>query len=138
MFEDKVAELRKMPDAKANLKMLWCSLWVGFFFLVVQLAGGIISGSIAIFADSAHLASDLLGFVIAIIGINFAQKQSSETYSFGFHRAELVGTLVSIASIWVMTAWLLVEATKRFVKPEIVKADIMFFVAVAGLFFNLV
>lgn len=63
-----------MPDAKTNLKMLWCSLIVGFIFLCVQLAGGIISGSIAIFADSAHLASDLLGFVIAIVGIKFAMR----------------------------------------------------------------
>ena len=43
-------------------------------FLAVQVVGGIWSGSVAIFADSAHLASDNLGFVIAIIGINYALK----------------------------------------------------------------
>jgi len=137
-YEEQIEEKRTMPDAKTNLKMLWCSLIVGFLFLVIQLAGGIISGSIAIFADSAHLASDLLGFVIAIIGIKYALKQSTETYSYGFHRAELVGTLTSIASIWIMTVWLLVEATKRLFNPEPVLAGIMMGVAIAGLLFNLV
>jgi len=49
---------RTRPESKANLKILWTSLIVGMVFLIVQVVGGIISGSIAIFADSAHLASD--------------------------------------------------------------------------------
>jgi len=53
---------------------LYTSLIVGMIFLAVQVVGGIWSGSVAIFADSAHLASDNLGFVIAIVGINYALK----------------------------------------------------------------
>lgn len=107
--------------------------------MVVQLVGGYISGSLAIFADSAHLAADLLGFFIAILGIKFATKKATESYSYGWHRAELVGTLVSIASIWITTVWLLFEATKRVITPnEEIMGGLMFIVAVAGLIFNII
>lgn len=96
------------------------------------------SGSIAIFADSAHLASDLLGFGIAIAGVKLAEKAADEDYSYGWHRAELVGTVMSIASMWIMTIWLLKEATARFFMPPMVQGQLMFIVAVMGLIFNLI
>lgn len=96
------------------------------------------SGSIAIFADSAHLASDLLGFGIAIAGVKLAEREANRHYSYGWHRAELVGTVMSIASMWIMTIWLLSEATGRFFMPPMVQGKLMFIVAVMGLIFNLI
>lgn len=96
------------------------------------------AGSIAIFTDSAHLASDMLGFGISILALNMAQKSATNNLTFGWHRAEIVGTLVSVSSIWIMTGWLLVEATKRFFEPNQVKGEIMLIVAVMGLIFNLI
>ena len=96
------------------------------------------AGSIAIYTDSAHLASDMLGFGISILALTLAQKNASESLTYGWHRAEIIGTLVSVASIWMMTFWLLVEATKRFFMPPQVKGDIMLIVAIMGLIFNLI
>jgi len=100
--------------------------------------GGWLAGSIAIFTDSAHLASDMLGFGISILALNMAQKSASGHLTYGWHRAEIVGTLVSVSSIWIMTGWLLVEASKRFFMPPEVEGDIMLIVAVMGLIFNLI
>lgn len=111
---------------------------VSVFFISAQLYGGYKAGSIAIFTDSAHLASDMLGFAISMIAINMGAEGSTEHYSFGWHRAEVVGTLVSISVIWIMTLWLVGEATKRFFEPPQVKGAIMLVVAVMGLFFNLI
>ena len=83
---------------------------VSVFFITAQLIGGWLAGSIAIFTDSAHLASDMLGFGISILALTLAQKSASENLTYGWH----IGTLVSVSSIWIMTGWLLVEATKRF------------------------
>ena len=96
------------------------------------------AGSIAIFTDSAHLASDMLGFGISIMALNLAQKTASENLTYGWHRAEIIGALVSVSSIWIMTIWLLVEATKRFFEPPQVQGDVMLIVAVMGLIFNLI
>jgi len=96
------------------------------------------SGSIAIYTDSAHLASDMLGFGISILSLTLAQRESSNYLTYGWHRAEIIGTLVSVSSIWIMTVWLLFEATKRFFQPPQVKGDLMLAVAVMGLIFNLI
>jgi len=53
----------------------------------------------------------MMGFVIAMAGIKLGERKSTAQMSFGYHRAELVGTLVSVVSIWIMTIWLLVAAT---------------------------
>ena len=73
--------------------------------------------SIAIFTDSAHLASDMVGFAISMTALTLGQRGSTHDYSFGWHRAEVVGTMVSVSVIWIMTVWLFVEATKRFFEP---------------------
>ena len=111
---------------------------VSVFFISAQLYGGILAGSIAIFTDSAHLASDMVGFAISMCAITMGQSKSTDHYSYGWHRAEVVGTLISISVIWVMTLWLFVEATKRFFEPPQVKGKIMLVVAIMGLFFNLI
>jgi len=76
-----------------------------------------LAGSVAILTDSAHLASDLIGFAISIIALNIAQRKSDNKHSFGWHRAEIIGSIVSLSSIWIMTVFLLGEATKRFFLP---------------------
>lgn len=111
---------------------------VSFFFIVVQVIGGYLAQSIAIFTDSAHLASDMIGFAISIISLKIAQRPATKSLSFGYHRSEIIGTLVSVIFIWGLTIWLLYEATLRIINPQPVIGDIMFVVAVLGLCFNLI
>lgn len=82
------------------------------------MVGGYYSGSISIMADAAHLASDLVGFAISIISLKVAQKSSSDALTYGWHRAEIIGTLFSVAVIWIMTVWLVYEAADRIAKEE--------------------
>lgn len=111
---------------------------VSLFFITAQLIGGYLAGSIAIFTDSAHLASDLLGFGVSILALHLAQKSAEGNLTYGWHRAEIIGTLVSVSSIWIMTGWLFYEATKRFFQPPQVEGDVMLIVSVMGLIFNLI
>ena len=135
-YEQRLAAQKSQTDA-AIRKLVTVSI-VSCFFITAQMIGGYMSGSIAIFTDAAHLASDLLGFGVSICALLLAQRAASENLTYGWHRAEIIGTLVSVASIWIMTGWLLVEATKRFFVREEVKGDIMLVVAVLSLIFNLI
>ena len=135
-FEQRM-EMQKESNNAAKRKLLTVSI-VSVFFITAQLIGGYLAGSIAIYTDSAHLASDLLGFGISIMALAMAQRSATNNFTFGWHRAEIIGTLVSVSSIWIMTGWLLVEATKRFWEPPQVQGDIMLIVAVMGLIFNLI
>lgn len=111
---------------------------VSFLFVILQIIGGIMAKSIAIFTDSAHLASDLFGFAISILSLKCSQKPANHDMSYGYHRSEIVGTMVSIILIWGLTIWLIYEATLRVITPQPVMGGIMLVVAIMGLFFNII
>ena len=86
---------------------------VCFAFMIAEIIGGLVSGSLAILTDAAHMASDVTGFLISIISIWISQKSATPSSSFGYHRAEVLGGLLSIFTIWVLVVYLIVEATNR-------------------------
>ena len=132
---------RKNAAADNNrkaLRKLYIVAFVSVFFIAVQITGGILSNSIAIFTDTAHLASDLVGFAISIVSLFVAQKKANVALSFGYHRAEVIGTLVSVIGLQALTIWLVYEATLRFFNPPKIDGPIMLITAVLGLLFNLI
>ena len=90
---------------------------ISTFFVGVQMAGGIISGSIAIFTDTAHLATDMLGFVMSMYALKVSLRPASKELTFGWHRAEIIGTLSSVIFLLTITIWLVFEASKRIIWP---------------------
>ena len=135
-FKKRMIE-QKDANKKAMRKLITVAC-VSVFFIAAQLVGGYLAGSIAIFADSAHLASDLLGFGISITALQLGQRSATDHLTYGWHRAEIIGTMVSVASIWIMTVWLFIEATKRFFEPPQVVGGTMLCVAILSLIFNLI
>jgi len=79
--------------------------------------GGYLANSIAIYTDSAHLASDMIGFAISMFALKMAMRPSSRELTFGWHRAEILGTLISIVFLLTLTIWLVFEAADRVVAP---------------------
>lgn len=106
--------------------------------MCVELVGGYISNSLAIMTDAAHLLSDLASFIISIVAILMARKAPTSSYSFGFHRAEIIGAIISVLLIWVLTGFLIKEAIERIQKPEPIDGRLMFAIATLGLVVNLV
>ena len=107
-------------------------------FMIVEIIGGYLSNSIAIMSDAAHLFSDLLGFLISIVSIVIAKRSATNHMSYGYHRAEVIGALVSISIIWGLTLWLLYAAAIRLFYPQPVEGGIMLVVAILGLLFNVI
>ena len=118
-------------------KLVYVSL-ICLVFMCIEIIGGYLANSIAIMSDAAHLLSDFLGFIISILSICISKKTATSEMSFGFHRAEIIGALVSVTLIWGLTLWLLYEATLRIISPPAVDGFIMLLVAVIGFLFNLI
>ena len=106
--------------------------------MIIEIIGGYLANSIAIMSDAAHLLSDLLGFLISIISIHISRKVAKNDMSYGYHRAEIIGALVSIVLIWALTIWLLYEATLRIINPPQVDGLIMIIIAIIGFSFNVI
>jgi cation diffusion facilitator family transporter len=125
-------------DQNDAMKKLFYVSIVCLIFMCIEIIGGYLANSIAIMSDAAHLLSDLFGFAISIISITISKKVATNTMSFGFHRAEIIGALVSVTLIWGLTLWLLYEATVRMINPVQVDSIIMIIIAIIGFLFNVV
>jgi len=105
--------------------------------MMVEIIGGILANSLAIITDAAHLFSDISGFLISIFAICIGKKQSNKVFTFGYHRAEVIGALLSVISIWILTALLIKESIDRLTNPSPIDSKIMLFTAIFGLICNL-
>lgn len=103
-----------------------------------ELLGGIISGSLAIMTDAAHMLSDVASFTISYVAIYIGNRPASFKMSFGYHRAEVLGALASIVLIWGLLIWLFAEAIDRVMHPKEIDGAVMLITAVIGLACNLV
>ena len=106
--------------------------------MLIEFVGGLLSGSLAILTDAAHLLSDFSGFMISLVSIWIGQKPATQVYTFGMHRAEVLGAVGSVLLIWVLTGWLLSEAIYRVMNPVEVNGWIMLVTSIIGLGCNIV
>ena len=97
----------------AVLKKLKSASLLCFIFLLVEVVGGILAGSLAVLSDAAHLAADLSAFVVAIVGSHIASLPASDAHTFGLKRTESLAALFSMTSLLVLSAGLAVEAVRR-------------------------
>ena len=81
--------------------------------MIGEFVGGILANSLAILTDATHLLTDLAGFIISILSIWIGKKSASNTMSYGYHRAEVLGALASVVLIWGLTIGLVYEAVIR-------------------------
>lgn len=109
------------------------------FFMVIEFVGGWYSGSLAILSDAAHMLSDFSGFFVSMVSMIISEKKANSQYTYGYHRAQTLGALCSVVTIWFLTVWLLAEAYDRFTNDKIeILGGVMFFVAVIGLGCNII
>jgi len=133
----KKSEKKIANTQKAVIKRLLCASVICVIFMVVEVVGGIIADSIAVLSDAAHMLSDVIGLIISVIFAWVSTRPASGKYSFGFHRAGVIGALASIIILWIFTVVLVIEAVHRISEPEEVDGKIMFITALFGLIVNI-
>jgi cobalt-zinc-cadmium efflux system protein len=107
-------------------------------FLVAELVGGLAFGSLALLADAAHMASDVVGLVIAMVAATLATRPASARHTFGLQRAEVLGAQANAVALLAATAWVVVAAFQRLQHPSSIEVGPVLVVAVLGLAANVV
>ncbi|HPX61808.1 MAG TPA: cation diffusion facilitator family transporter [Deltaproteobacteria bacterium] len=105
--------------------------------LVAEVAGGIWSNSLALLSDAGHVFLDLFALVLSLLAIRLAAQPPNLQHSFGWHRAEVLASLINGLTIFMMAIGILYEGTKRLIAPEEVRTIPMLVIAVVGLIANL-
>ncbi|RGB30467.1 cation efflux family-domain-containing protein [Rhizophagus diaphanus] len=137
-LEDEDDGCRMDRTSKRYASKLWIAIVISLFFFVIELIGGFIAGSLALLSDSFHLLSDVVSFAISLLSIYLARRPATKSLSYGYHRAEILGALVSIFLIWGLTGYLCYEAYDRIQHPIDVDGKTMCFVASIGVAVNIV
>jgi zinc transporter 2 len=122
-------------------KRLTTAIGLSFLFMTVEIVGGIMANSLAILSDAAHLLTDIMSFVIALLAVKMAKWPADANFSYGYARAEALGALCSVALIWVLTAILIYNASIRIIDwaegdLEVVDGKLMSLVSVFGICVN--
>ena len=97
---------------------------------VAQIAGGMISGSLSVLADAAHNASDAASLGISYGAWRISKRTPDQHRTFGYRRAETIGALINLTTLFVIALYLLYEAGNRFLHPQDVGGWTMIIVGV--------
>jgi len=105
-------------------------------FTVVEIVGGILTGSLALLADAGHMLSDNLSLGLALFAAWLAQRPATPNKSFGYRRGEILAALANGVTLVAVSIWVFVEAYSRLKEPPEVLGGPMLVVAALGLLVN--
>ena len=122
--------------ARDNRRRLTWVLGLTATFLVAEVVGGLLTGSLALLADAGHMLTDVGGVAFALLGMKFADRPATPQRTYGFHRAEILAALLNALVLIGLSLYICVEAYQRFRAPPEVASLPMLGVAVLGLGVN--
>jgi cobalt-zinc-cadmium efflux system protein len=106
--------------------------------LVVEALGGYFSHSLSLLSDSGHMMTDLLALLLSLFAMTVASRPATDRKTYGFYRLEILTALVNGTILVLISLYLVYEAVRRMLHPEMVATSLMLSVAVVGLIANLV
>lgn len=107
-------------------------------FMILEVIGGLWTGSLALLADAAHMLTDAGGLALALIAIQFAERARTPKNTFGYVRLEVLSALTNAVVLLLLTVYILYEAYQRFKSPPDIIGGPMLLVAFAGLVVNFI
>lgn len=107
-------------------------------FMVAEVAGGLISGSLALLADAGHMMTDFAALAMAWGAFQIARKPANWRHTFGYDRVSILVAFVNGLTLFGVAIWIVWEAFHRILNPGDILAGPMLYVAIAGLVVNLV
>ncbi|MDO6462013.1 cation diffusion facilitator family transporter [Granulosicoccaceae sp. 1_MG-2023] len=119
-------------------RALGIAVWLTGGFMLAEIAGGLISGSLALLADAGHMLTDTASLLLARIAIGLAARPADPRRTYGFDRISVLAAFVNGLALFVIAAWIVVEAWHRLSEPAPVTGGLMFWVAVGGLVVNII
>lgn len=105
-------------------------------FMLAELAGGLISGSLALLADAGHMMTDFLALSMAWFAFVIAKRPANWEYTFGFDRFSILVAFINGLTLFAVAVWIVIEAVGRVITPGEVLAGPMLIVAILGLLVN--
>lgn len=124
-------------SAGKNKKNLAIVFGTTSLYLIVEVIGGLWTGSLALLADAGHMLTDVSGVGLALLAIRFAEKPATPERTYGYYRFEILAALTNAVVLIGISLYILYEAYERFLNPPEIQSGTMLIVASVGLVINL-
>jgi cobalt-zinc-cadmium efflux system protein len=126
----------QVPRDAANARAIGIAALLTGGFMVVEVAGGLLAGSLALIADAGHMLTDFAALAMAWLAFRVARRPADAARTYGFDRLSVMAAFVNGLALFVVAAWILVEAVGRLRDPHPITGGLMLAVAAAGLAVN--
>ncbi|MGB3288646.1 MAG: cation diffusion facilitator family transporter [Burkholderiaceae bacterium] len=121
-----------------NEKYLWTALALTSTFLVAEVIGGFMTGSLALLSDAAHMMTDASALGISLAAIRVAKRPADARRTFGYHRFEILAAAFNAMLLFLVAMYILYEAYQRLQVPQDIQSTGMLVIATIGLIINLI
>ncbi len=111
---------------------------INFIITVVEVVGGIVSGSLSLLSDAIHNFSDGIAIIVSYIAIRLSKRPRTLKYTFGLKRAEILAAIINASTLIIISFFLIREAIERFFNPTPITGNLMLGVAAVGLLANII
>lgn len=130
--------LTHRKEQHTSKRTLWITLLLTLFFTIVEVVGGLLSNSLALLSDSAHMMSDVLALGLSMTAIYMAARKPTRRYSFGYLRFEIIASFLNGLALAAISVGIFIEAIRRMIQPQAVDMTLMLGIAAIGLVVNIV
>ena len=107
-------------------------------FMIVEVVGSIVSGSLALLADAGHMLTDSAAIGLALFATWLSGRSANARTTFGYHRTEVLAALANTLGLWLIAGWIFFEASRRFWETPEVHGEVVVGVGLVGLIVNIV
>lgn len=125
-------------DENISLKKITGITLLNALITVTEIIGGILSGSLSLLSDALHNLSDTVAIILSYVALVISKKDKNEKKSYGYKRAGVLAAFINSTALILISFYLIYEAYKRFVHPEVINGNLMIIVAVIGLISNFI
>jgi cobalt-zinc-cadmium efflux system protein len=125
-------------NGRANERRMLVAAFLTGGFMLAEVVGGLISGSLALLADAAHMLTDFAALKLAWLAFRFSRWPADRQRTYGFDRLQILVAYSSGLSLFVIAGFIFYEAIERLNEPVAVLGGTMLAVAIAGLVVNII
>jgi cobalt-zinc-cadmium efflux system protein len=122
----------------SNIRRVTIALVLTGTFMIVEVIGGILSGSLALLADAGHMLTDTMALALAAVAFRVSRRPGDQKLTYGYQRFQILAAFVNGLSLLLIVGWILFEAVQRFITAPEVMGPTMLVVASAGLVVNII
>ena len=131
-------DIYSVLSKKKNLKLLTYFLIINLLFMFVEVIYGLLSNSLGLLTDGAHMLLDCTAVVIGLYSSYLSEFKSNNNYNYGYLRSEILGTFINSVFLFFIAVYIVFESIERFIEPKEIDSENLILVSFLGLVVNII